>query len=413
MATIQKLEPFTTSSVITYITIQKLNEEIINDFVIEFETKNLEEVLQESLNPYKNIKQIIVTLWGGGSSGIKGGDSLSTFATGGYSSGIILRFPIELNTENKFAIIHVGKGGSSFEMKSTSVISNGEYSMFQLMYSEYPNGFMSHKYRNVETSENKTKEIERLISYGGGIISGSENIIESNSTDLFYSFNGSNKNNTSEPKDDLEEYDHRNFYCPYTSKYNGYNSFIGKGGRYDGILDADEHSGAGGSGYLSNVTKEYDKKGNLLPARVGKGGNGGCILEYENTLKLKVYAVGYIYISPLDTLLTLQINDDIKAYHETIEVTFESKTYSISKFLGIIKSFLPENSEVTINDFKIKITLRYRWSIDITKSSKSLLTQLGFNSNDNKKWEEELLKYEIQFSLPMYDLCDVNKITLL
>jgi hypothetical protein len=408
MVTAEKLESLVLTNQIQNINIQKFGDFTIQDYVLTFDTKTIE----ESLNKKSNTIQLVLTIWGGGSSGIKGGDFNSSFATGGYSSGIILRFPIDINPQNKFMVIRIGKGGPSYEMSSSTVINNGQFSSFQLCQSEYDNAYMSAKFRNVETSETKTTELEKLISYGGGIIEGDEIIIESNSTDLFFGFNGSNKNNTNQPSEDLDDYDHRNFYAPYLSKYDGYNSFIGLGGKHNGVLDADENSGAGGAGYLPKITKELDKNGNVLPARVGKGGDGGCILEYQNQFKLNIYAIGFVNINESNNKLVLNINDSFKSLNLNVEIIIENQTYDLNSFIRAIQSDLPEESSVTLVNSRLKISIPSQWTVDIKSSSKELLTQLGFTSNDNKKWSTLIQQpnYEVTFSFPIYDICKVEEL---
>lgn len=412
-ATAAKLETIIHSFTVKKIFIQQINNNSVKDYVITFPQKSIGKLISDIQNQNDVQKTVSVnfTLWGGGSSGIKGGDVASSFATGGYSSGTIVRFPLEILPGQNFVVLHLGSGGESFNLDEPKYINNGENSYLSVIQSLLPNAFANSKYRIESTSEGKTKEIEFLLSNGAGL--DGEDIIQKTSTEAFFSFDGANSDNTAEINDDPDDYDHRNFYCPYKSKYDGYNSFIGRGGEHKNRLDADDNSGAGGAGYLPNVSKEYDKQNNLLPPRVGKGGDGGLILEHQSNVNVNIYAIGYIYVPLSDNKLTFKINDESKSINQTIEVILENKTYSIALFLETIRSFLPENSTINVFYSKLKIKMPYMWSVDTLNSSQKLLSNLGFTSNDNKTWSATDTQYEVTFSLPMYDICDVQYLYLL
>jgi hypothetical protein len=297
----------------------------------------------------------------------------------------------------------VGTGGDSFELSELKVIENGEYSSVRLLQSEYVNAFKNAKYRLVQTSEGKTIELETLTSFGGGVDEDG-NIIQSNSTNLFYSFDGSNPSNTNVPSDSLDDYDHRNFYCPYGSVYDGYHSFMGFGGNHKTSFDAQDHSGAGGSGYLPNVSKEIDKSGKIKPPRVGKGGNGGLIMEYDNEKKINIYVIGYKYIELYQNKIVFLVQED------NYTILFENRIYSIAELIFKIQSGLPQGSSVSLtSDNKLKIKILYPWTINLATSSFDLLSEFGFTVNDNKTWTTVQTEYEVLFSNTFYDVCLLDK----
>jgi hypothetical protein len=402
MLTKQKLESFILPYQIVRLTPIFYDQQIIKDFVIEFPHKTLNESLKQK-DISDNHFQFNLSLWGGGSSGIK--PSLtSNFATGGYSSGIILRFPIDFDPTNKFLVVRLGTGGSSFDLSELKVINNGEASWVYLLQSEYINAFKNAKYRSVQNSEGKTKEIEKLISYGAGIDE-EGNKIQSNSTNLFYSFDGANPSNTNIPTDNLDDYDHRNFYSPYLSVYDGYPSFMGIGGNHKTNLDAQENSGAGGSGYLPNISKEIDKQLKVKAPRVGKGGNGGMIIEYDNYKKINVYVVGYRYIDLFQNKIVFLVEQN------TFTIVFENRVYAISEIFSLMQSSLPQNTTVSLTqDHRLKIKMTKPWSLDLTKSSLELLSEFGFTSKDNPTWSNFLAQYEMTFTNTFYDICLLERL---
>ena len=401
LVTKQKIESLILPYQIVRITPFTYGNDVIKDFVIEFPHKTLKETLRPK-DSSDNHFQFTITLWGGGSSGIKP-SLLSNFATGGYSSGIILRFPVDIDPTNKFMVVHVGSGGSSFVMKDLKVINNGEYSSIRLLQCELHQGFKIKKYRAVHSSEGKTIELESLVSYGGGIDEDG-NIIQSNSTNLFYSFDGSNPSNTDVENNDLEQPDHRNFYCPYLSVYDGYHSFLGIGGNHKTNLDVQSHSGAGGAGYLPNVSKEVNKDGSLKDPRVGKGGEGGMLLEYDNNKKVNIYVIGYYSVLVTQNKL-LFLSGNTKFL-----ITFEVKVYSVSELLNYIENQLPQDTQVSLTDNgKVKIKMNQPWSIDLGVSSWDLLSDLGFTAKDNPTWTTSTTEYQAIFSNVLYDVCPIDK----
>lgn len=425
LPTIEKLEPFTTSITFKTLTLQQIEGNTVSDYVLVVKQKSESDLLagltDPSLRDNLKFSQFVVSIWGGGSSGIRTGSTvIDPFATGGYSSGAIIRFPLDIDMNNHFAVIRIGKGGESFKLSEIKTIANGDFSYFQLLRSELPNAYQNSKYRNVASSDKKTEEVEMLISYGGGIVPGTDDIQQFNSTENFYSFNGANRSNTAvidasgANNDPLDRYDHLNFYSPYVSRYDGYNSFAGLGGKHNGRLDADENTGAGGAGYLPGVSFEIDSKGELAEPRVGKGGNGACVIEYENSVGIEIYAIGYIYIDQFSSNLVIKIADDIKAINQTISIFFESKTYSLSKFVSTIILKLPDSGTATIQESKLKITLPFRWSIDTNLSSKKLLGLIGFLETDNSDFKTVQETYTRTMSLPILDVClveDLIKLT--
>ena len=108
--------------------------------------------------------------------------------------------------------------------------------------------------------------------------------------------------------------------------------------------------------------------------------------------------------------MVININDSFKSLNLNVEIILENKTYDLNSFIQAIQSDLPEESSVTLVNSRLKISIPSQWTIDITNSSKELLTQLGFTSTDNKIWSTSTQqpKYEVTFSYPMYDICKVD-----
>jgi hypothetical protein len=199
--------------------------------------------------------------------------------------------------------------------------------------------------------------------------------------------------------------EHRNFYAPYTSEYNGYNSFIGIGGDYLGDIDGEENTGAGGAGYYDNKNVN----------RVGKGGNGGCIIEYEGSEKLEVYAEGYLYIPAGKNILSFIIYDN-QSGSRNIDIEFESGIYSISYIIEYIKANLNLSTiaNVTNVDSKLVIKMGFEWSIDTGKSSGDLLIDLGILNSDvyqNGRIKKATLvngTYELPFTNQITSICNLT-----
>jgi hypothetical protein len=381
---------------------------IENILVKQFNNTYIQEYIL--LFPKKDSFFFTVTLFGGGSSGIKTSFN-SDIATGGYSSGTIVRFPIEIkNTSgNIFAQVWIGKGGNSFEITDKILINNGEYSNFDLVTSKET----SQNPYQTEKGRNNVNLLEGLSSYGSGkLLDGS--IIEECSTGNYFSFRGSNSFNTNikgttkinnQIPVALED---RNNYAPYTSEYNGYNSFLGVGGNYLGDIHGEENTGAGGAG-VYNGSSKY----------VGKGGNGGCMIEYEASDPLEVYAVGYLFVENNSKIIFI-IYDAQGNKSREIEITLEGGIYSIPYLLEVIKYNLNDESITTIilNDNSyLKIKMTNEFTIDSEKSSGDLLIDLGILNSDLITNDKSQIKskrnedgtYEFLFSKQITSICSLNK----
>lgn len=367
---------------VQHIFIKNINNVNIQDFVVLFP---------------KKVFFFTVTLYGGGSSGIKPSYS-STIASGGYSSGTIVRFPIEIKNESGscFAKVRIGKGGDGFDISEKILVNNGEFSNFDLVIS---NESMDKAYKT-EKGRTNVKIVEGLSSYGAGKLF-DNTIIEGTSTNTYFSFNGSNPSNTSVRGPNGED---RNFYAPYTSPYNGYNSFIGIGGDYLGEIDGEENTGAGGAGV-------YNKSSN----RVGKGGNGGCIIEYEGNDKIEIYAQNYLFIPNGSNKIVFTIFDQDSG-SRNVEIIFESGIYSTSYISEYIKVVLNEtiSANVFINDSKLVVRMINSWTVDTGLSSGDLLIDLGIMNSDiyqNGQIKRAQLVngvYELPFSKQITSICKLN-----
>lgn len=356
------------------------------DFVIRFPAKTL---------------TVTVTLWGGGSSGIKPSFQ-STIATGGYSSGTIVRFPIEIKNGDQsfFALTRIGKGGEGFPISELVKSYNGEFSNFELFRGE--TGDIPNNYK-VEKLRSSARLIEGLSSFGGGVnLDGS--IIQGNSTFTYFSFDGANPSNTSPKGVTGSVNDDRNFYAPYLSIYDGYNSFIGLGGQHNFNSDADPNSGAGGAGTMSSSLRNF----------VGKGGNGGCILEYEGSEKIEIFGIGYFYIDSRSNFITFLIMDSNLNETER-KIIIQPGVYSLSYLFEVIKKSLLEYADVKITqeDSNLIIKMGYQWSIslDSDKTSYDLLVDLGIKTSDLIKDNEKIIPpfvnnyFTIKFSGFINDAC--------
>jgi hypothetical protein len=359
------------------------------DFVVRFPNKTL---------------NVTITLWGGGSSGIKPSYN-STIATGGYSSGTIVRFPIEIKNldEAFFASLRIGKGGEGFEISQEIKMNNGEFSNFELFRGI--TGDIRNTYRS-EAKRAEAKLLEGLSCYGSGI-SMDGSIIQSTSTISYFSFEGSNPSNTL-PQGVTGIFDYNKFYSPYLSVYNGYNSFIGCGGEYNGNSNAQPNSGAGGAGVLNRNFKNY----------VGSGGNGGCIIEYEGSDKIEVFITGYIYVEAGQNFITFIIMDSNQNETE-YKLTLDPGIYSINYIISVMKQFILNYSDIEIIKEKSNLVIKmgYRWSIsfDSNKSAGDLLNNLGIKSKDlydsqNNKIIPPYVEnsFKIKFSGDIIDICQVS-----
>ena len=376
-----KIENIVEALNIDHVFIKNMDQKIIQEYVIVFP---------------KKVFFFTVTLYGGGSSGIKSSYSSNT-AMGGYSSGTIVRFPIEINNESgsHFARVRIGRGGEGFDISEKIILNNGEYSNFDLVLS---NETSPEPYKT-EKGRTNVNILEGLSSYGSGkLIDGT--IIEGTSTNTYFSFNGANSQNTFVRGSNNE---HRNFYSPYLDPHNGYNSFIGVGGEYLGDINGEENTGAGGAGVYNNSSK-----------KVGKGGNGGCIIEYEGKDKLEVYAENYLFISNNNKLVFIIYDQGTGS--RNIEIVFQGGVYSIIYLIEYIKSFLNQSVAASVSqiDSKMVIKMMYPWSIDIGKSSGDLLIDLGIMNTDiyqNNKIKSATLVnglYELPFSKQITSICKLN-----
>ena len=370
---------------IEHIFIKNINQNYIQNFIVLFPKKTF---------------FFTVTLYGGGSSGIKSSYT-SNIATGGYSSGVIVRFPIEINNESgfHFAKVRIGRGGDGFNIMDKIISNIGENSNFDLVVS---NETFNNPYKT-EKGRNNVTIIEGFSSYGSGMMMDGT-IIEGTSTNTYFSFNGSNVKNTAVKGSGMM--DHRYFYSPYTSPYNGYNSFNGVGGDYLGDVDGEENTGAGGAGVYFGSS-----------IRVGKGGNGGCILEYEGNDKLEIYAENYLYIPNGSNKLTFIIYDGDGGSRD-IDIIFESGIYSILYITEYIKQVLNLTvfSNVYTIEGKLFIRMIYSWSINTNTSSHDLLIDLGIMNSDLYDKDKVLQRakliddtyYQLSFSRQITSICNVN-----
>lgn len=358
-----------------------------NEFVTQDKIQNLvdsvniEKILCISLSPEKVIKNFVVTfpkktffftvtLYGGGSSGMKLSYDSRT-ALGGYSSGTIVRFPIEIknNNGNVFALIRVGQGGESFSIEDKVLWNNGEFSNFDLISGsgENPsNCYQTEKGRKVDGSGGNVL-LEGLSCYGGGKLSDGS-IIEETSTLSYFGFKGSNPTNTYK----IGTGEHRNYYAPYLSEYDGYHSLNGLGGDHLGDVDGEEDTGAGGAGVLNESS-----------TRVGKGGNGACILEYEGNEKVKVFAVDYLQVNP-NGYLAFDIQDSGNNSSRVFKFLIPDGVYSIPYLISYIKKELNQtvDANVVLEDSRLLIKMDQPWNINLSESNGELVFNLGIVNSD-------------------------------
>lgn len=378
---------------VRHIFIKKFNNQSLQDFVILFPKKTF---------------FFTVTLYGGGCSGIKPSYT-SNIADGGYSSGCIVRFPIEIKNESGayFAKVRIGKGGDGFDISEKIRWNNGDHSNFDLVKS---NETIDKPYRT-EKGRSNVSLFEGLSSYGSGmLIDGS--IVESTSTNTYFAFKGANSQNTFvKGSVGSNSGEHRNFYAPYTSPYNGYNSFIGVGGDYLDEIDGEENTGAGGAGYYRSVADISSNR----PTRVGKGANGGCIIEYEGNDDLEIYVENYLSIQNGNNKLVFIIYDGGSG-SRNIEIIFDSGIYSISYIIENIKQYLNQTvvANVIQNGGKLVIKMGYSWSVDAKASSGDLLIDLGIMNSDLYK-DQEYKKatlvdgvYQLPFSGQVTSVCKLS-----
>jgi hypothetical protein len=374
---------------VKHIFMKEINQNFLQDFIVLFPKKTF---------------FFTVTLYGGGSSGFKPSYT-SNIANGGYSSGCIVRFPIEIKNDSGsyFAKVRIGKGGGGFDISEKILGNNGEYSNFDLVQS---NETIDKPYRK-EKGRSNTTMTEGLSSYGSGmLLDGS--IIEGTSTNTYFSFKGSNSQNTFVQGAGGE---HRNFYAPYTSPHNGYNSFTGIGGDYLGDIDGEENTGAGGAGYYRSVVDISLNR----PTRVGKGANGGCIIEYEGNDDLEIYVENYLSIFNGNNKLVFTIYDNDSG-SRNIEIIFDSGIYSISYIIESIKENLNQTvaANVSQTDGKLIIKMIYAWTVDAKTSSGDLLIDLGIMNSDlyaNKIYKRATLVdgvYQLPFSGQITSICKLE-----
>ena len=349
-----------------------------------------------------------MTLYGGGSSGFKPSYT-SKVANGGFSSGSIVRFPIEIKNDSGsfFAKVRIGKGGDGFDISEKIIGNNGEYSNFDLVQSNETTIVKPYTKENGRTNVSIT---EGLSSYGSGILLDGS-IVEGTSTNTYFAFKGSNSQNTFVKGDTENTGEHRNCYAPYTSPYNGYNSFTGIGGDYLGDIDGEENTGAGGAGYFRSVVDISLNR----PNRVGKGANGGCIIEYEGNDNLEIYVENYLYIPSGNNILVFTIYDNDSG-SRNVEIIFESGIYSISYIIQFIKEKLNETvaANVLQNDGKMIVKMIYAWTVDMKTSSGDLLIDLGIMNSDiyeNQKYKRATLVdgvYQLPFSGQITSICKLE-----
>ena len=351
-----------------------------------------------------------VTVYGGGSSGIKT-DYESVIAFGGVSSGTIVRFPIDINneTENYMLECHVGLGGQSFSIDDKERVNNGEFTKFDLV--SIDKNTQASYYKNEEVRK-KGISIESLSAYGGAVFgANNSSYTQDTSTKSYFAFNGANPTNTYPLGLANPMYDHRNFYAPYLSTFDGYNSFIGLGGKCNGgpNIHAEVNSGAGGAGV-------DDRTNN---ATVGAGGNGGVILEYEGTDKMIVMVKNYQFITEYDNKITFVIYDRA-GIGQDYTYTFVAGIYSISSLLAYIKGFLNQYTDANViqKEGKIVIKMSNEWSIRPSASSGNLIVDLGIMGSDivdsNTNALIKSVKVDNYYTIPFngffLDVCLRNKI---
>lgn len=374
---------------IQHIFLKEINNTNIQDFIVLFPKKTF---------------FFTVTLYGGGSSGFKTSYT-SRLARGGYSSGTIVRFPIEITNDSGsyFAKVRIGKGGQGFDITEKIIGNNGDYSNFDLVKSNES----SEKPYKTQKGRTDVTIFEGLSAYGSGeLLDGT--VIDGTSTNIYFSFKGSNSTNTGVRGSNSED---RNFYAPYTSIHNGYNSFIGVGGDYLGEIDGEENTGAGGAGYYRAPSDISSNR----PNRVGKGGNGGCIIEYEGNDKLEIYAEGFLFIPNGNNKLVFIIYDGDTG-SRNIEIIFESAIYAIGYIIEMIKQTLNQtvSSSVIQIDGKMVVKMIYAWSIDTKSSSGDLLIDLGIMTSDlyaNKQFKRASLVdglYQLPFSGQIASVCKLD-----
>jgi hypothetical protein len=373
---------------IEHIFVKDINQNYLQDFVILFPKKTF---------------FFTVTLYGGGTSGMKTSFT-SNMATGGFSSGTIVRFPIEINNEGGtyFAKVRIGKGGEGFDISEKILYNNGEYSNFDLVQSNetFPNPYTKEKGRK------NVLLIEGLSAYGSGKIT--DQIIEGTSTNTYFSFNGSNSGNTSVQSIGKE---HRNFYAPYTSVYNGYNSFVGIGGDHMDEIDGEENTGAGGAG----VDPLFVFANRDRAKRAGKGGNGGCIIEYEGNDKLEIFVENYLYITYGNNTITFIIYDNDSG-SRNIEIQFEPGVYHINYLIQYLKEYLNQtvSANVSQNEGILNIKMINAWSVDVNSSSGDLLIDLGIMNSDvyqDKQYKKATIVdgvYQLPFSGQITSVCKLT-----
>jgi hypothetical protein len=186
--------------------------------------------------------------------------------------------------------------------------------------------------------------------------------------------------------------------------FDGYNSFIGYGGNHLDEVDAEENSGAGGAGVNNNSS-----------SRVGKGGNGGCIIEYEGSDRIEIYAENYLFIQRGNNEIVFLIYDNSKGERD-FKVTLDEGIYPLGYLVNVIQYILNTTTyaSVRIKDHFLEIRMIDIYSIDLAKSSSSLLINLGITTKDiykdNAKVKSSIVEgvYQLKFTNPITSVCKLN-----
>jgi hypothetical protein len=391
-----------------------------NEFVTEDKIQNLvdsihiEKIVCKNFGSDKWIKNYVITfpkkiffftvlLYGGGSSGIKLAYD-SRIALGGYSSGTIVRFPIEIknNNGNVFGLVRVGKGGDSFSIEDKVLWNNGEFSNFDLISGsgDHPSkSFQTKKGRKVVDGSGGSILLEGLSCYGGGkLLDGS--IIEETSTLSYFGFKGSNPTNTFK----IGTGEHRNYYAPYLSEYDGYHSLNGLGGDHLGNVDGEEDTGAGGAGVINESS-----------TRVGKGGNGACIIEYEGKEKIEIFAVDYLQVNS-NGYLAFDIQDSGNNTSRVFKFLIPEGVYSILYLISYIKNALNETVDANVleEDSRLLIKMDQPWNINLSESDGELIFNLGISNSDvvvnNELQISKFINgsYQKHFTNSILSVCPLN-----
>jgi hypothetical protein len=387
------------------ITVEKIKKffpkiQIEKIFIKEFYEMNLKVFYYEI--PY-GAKNLTLTLWGGGTSGIK---ISNLFAAGGNSSGIILRYPISLEDNSYYYLeCFIGEGGKSFKIieDTPSLVdgqfwNNGNPTLCRLKKSS-----TSFKEKNFSTNQSDEDPIiEEYISYGALMIPNNEPDDEGNyityinSTNMknFYSFDGLHNLNTnissidtswrqSQNYDIMDGYSVRYIIPNDNRNFNGYPSFIGNGGSASKTAeensDADINSGAGGGGVINNSS-----------ATVGAGGNGGIIVEFESDNVGNLFIPGFFSLQKNENFLTFILYDISDKILTESTIVFNISPYDTNTFLNYFQELLNSSfsnfdnfvvSKNSTDNLSIKST-NYKWNIDYPSSSTLLLRTLGIPSSD-------------------------------